>query len=281
MTAVIESLFFYRWQILHANVLGCILATIGVLIILRSQASYGLLAAQVSVSAGILNIWLWGVGGLTILALPYSLILAWPFYIYSIRNPDSETVLLGGMLFFVGFGEILASIGHFRMNLMQSYFGDVLTTGEDDFYISLILAVILILSFYYRFDQLILFSIDPHYALVSGLPIKRLNSVLFFVLTLPLAWAIQKIGMIVGMGHMILPGLAVLRISNSPWRAILYSCLISIMANLGAFIISFIEWETVNEKHLLPTSSLILVFLGAFCFLILTFQFIVKRKKIY
>ncbi|MCB1173888.1 MAG: metal ABC transporter permease [Leptospiraceae bacterium] len=268
MNAILESLLFYEWQIAQAALLAALMAAAGIWLAMRRQVTFSLVASQAAVSASIISqgVFQSAMWGQHFLAWPIGLLLAWPFYRYSLRSRNSEVVLLGGMLVYAGLSELIAAALHVRMHFVQAWFGDVLTTAPDDIIPSVLLGTAAAAVLFFSYPALLLQSTDSEYARVAGLPVEWLNTLFFLLLGPLLIWSIQMTGMFVSMTHLIVPALAAIPLARSVPRAMLLAALISIGATTLAFGFSFLEINNGPETLHLPTSSLILVLTGAISF---------------
>lgn len=133
----LQSLIFYKWQILQAIMLGVLLSASGTLVVLRREAVFGLLATQAAVLARI-AIHMLGISYMdNYVSMLVSLFLCAPFYFLARRAEHASAILLGGVLCFSAAAELLAALGHFRMHLLQSYFGNFLISEPQSLWITL------------------------------------------------------------------------------------------------------------------------------------------------
>lgn len=257
----LQSLIFYKWQILQAIMLGVLLSASGTLVVLRREAVFGLLATQAAVLARI-AIHMLGISYMdNYVSMLVSLFLCAPFYFLARRAEHASAILLGGVLCFSAAAELLAALGHFRMHLLQSYFGNFLISEPQSLWITLALLCLLLVAGLLYYPKILFISLNREQACAMRLPVVLIELGYFCILVLIYSWSIQIAGSIFSLAQSILPAIAVLLLSRNFIQATLFAILLSVLANSVGFGLSLISIEMDGSTLFLPSSSVMVLVL--------------------
>jgi len=141
----------------------------------------------------------------------------------------------------IAIGVLFASIaGGFNVDLFSYLFGNILAISRLEVAAAIVLSLgvlVLIKLFYYD-----LFSVtfDEEYAKVSGINVKRINTMLILLTALTVVLAMKIVGTMLVSSLLIFPAAVALQLSRSFTSAILCSSLVAVVTVLSGIAVSFI-----------------------------------------
>ncbi len=116
--------------------------------------------------------------------------------------------------------------------------GDILSCGRDEMYISIAVSILVIFFLYFKFREIVLFSISEDIAKVNAVNVKNLKIYISIILALAIAVFIQVIGALLMTAFLVIPASIARIVSQSPQKMLCLSILISLISSLVSFIIS-------------------------------------------
>ena len=135
---------------------------------------------------------------------------------------------------------VLLSLGHgFNTNLLNYLFGSILTVTQNDVYIILSLAVIVIFLLSAFYKELVYISFDEDSAKVSGIPTKLINTILILLAAITISLAIPIIGILLISALIVIPVISALQLRKSFSTTILYAEIISLFSVISGIFASF------------------------------------------
>jgi zinc transport system permease protein len=153
----------------------------------------------------------------------------------------------------IAIGVLFASIaGGFNVDLFSYLFGNVLTISRLEVAAAVLLSLgvlALIKLFYY---DLLSVTFDEEYAHVSGINVKRINTMLILLTALTVVLAMKIVGTMLVSSLLIFPAAIALQLSRSFTATILCSSLVAVVTVLAGVALSFL--------FNLPTGAAIVLF---------------------
>jgi zinc transport system permease protein len=141
----------------------------------------------------------------------------------------------------ISIGVLLASCaGGFNVDLFSYLFGNILAISRLEVAISIVLSLgvlALIKVFYY---DLLSVTFDEEYAHVSGIKVKRINTMLILLTALTVVLAIRIVGTMLVSSLLIFPAAVALQLSLSFAATILCASLVAVGTVLAGIVFSFI-----------------------------------------
>ena len=268
------GLSFYTIQLTVAVALGAALAFLGVFVVLRRFAMFGVTlsqAATAAVSVALL-LGLKGpessansrfVGDLLVLGL--TALFVSPFYVAVLRaESDPGALLVLGVVIFAALSQILLAFGgRVQNHLVQAFFGNVLTTAPEDLEHLWLPCGLLVIAFGLIYRDLVAVSFDRDHARLSGSPTRLVEIVFFVGLSYLASEAINLMGSFYTLAQMIVPALVALSVTRNLPAAILVAVAYSAAMTALGFALSVQSLRVGNETLNLPTSSTIVLLLAS------------------
>jgi len=262
-----SSLEFFWPQILLGSSFGILLSLIGALLVLRRQIFFGITLSQ-GVSLAVAISLYFGYDSPLFVPL-LSLLILLPLVVFKkSRNKDDEAFLATLFLAFTALSQFLLNLGgNVTNHLMAAYFGDILTSPvswDMQFFIPFLFALFAYSVLHNRFLS---YSFDQDFSIVRGNNPIQLELMYFGLLIIFLSFSIHMFGSYFSMSQLVIPCFALL-----PWARsikILYvgTGLISFLATILGFLLSFQSFPWGQEELHLPTTSTIILLLCFFALL--------------
>ena len=154
------------------------------------------------------------------------------------RDAQIGTVLA----FMLGLGVLFISL--YKGYATEAYsilFGEILGISSVDVLVTAIasLVILLIVAFVYR--PLLFSSLDEDVAEAKGLPMHLLGIIFMLLVALATSIAVQVVGVLLIFSLMVTPAAIAQRLAKQPYRAILVSVLVSLIATWLGLFVAFYE----------------------------------------
>jgi ABC-type Mn2+/Zn2+ transport system permease subunit len=245
---VIERLLLFSDALWGTLIIAVACSTLGVFVVLRRIVFVGAALAQLS-SAGIaLALWLSGLG-LLARGGPASLLLAFLATLGGVlffsqetgRGPIPHDATIGVAYAVAAAAGILliakAAHGEAHDLFLQ---GNILGITRRDAWLLLALAVPVLALIAVFSKEFLFVSFDPDTASTLGYRVKRWNLLLYLVLGLVIAFAMQFAGVMLVFNFLVLPAVSALLLAHSMAATYVLSVGAALCASLAGFLISII-----------------------------------------
>lgn len=135
---------------------------------------------------------------------------------------------------------VLLSIGNgFRASLFNYLFGSILTVSQLDVYVIGALAILIALILIAHYKELMYISFDEEAARVSGIPVKRINTILIVLAALTISLSIPVVGILLIAALIVIPVVAALQLRQSFTMTVVYAEIISVVSVVSGIIASY------------------------------------------
>jgi zinc transport system permease protein len=135
---------------------------------------------------------------------------------------------------------VLFSVAHgFNTNLLNYLFGSIVTVTTADVYAIAVLAGAAIVMLVMFYKELAYTTFDEESARVSGIPARRINTVLILLTALTVSLSIPIVGVLLIAALMVIPVIAALQFRKSLTKTIMYAEIISIFSVVFGIFASF------------------------------------------
>lgn len=124
----------------------------------------------------------------------------------------------------VGISVILISLANgFNTDLFNYLFGSVSAVSKGDFYTIIVITIIVTVTIFLFYKELLTLSFDEEHAVVSGIHAKRIHFLFIILTALVIAASIRIVGVLLVSALMTLPVASAMRIAISFKQLIVYS----------------------------------------------------------
>ncbi|MBC7349509.1 MAG: metal ABC transporter permease [Candidatus Aminicenantes bacterium] len=145
----------------------------------------------------------------------------------------------------------------FGAELMAYLFGDILAIAPLEVYLAAGLVLLVLAGLFFNFPRLVFMTFDRESALVSGIPVKKLDRLLVALTAVTIVLGIRVVGLLLVTGLTVIPAASALQLSRNFRSTLLLSSVFSLLSIVGGIILAYL--------FDLPASAAI-IFLALFLF---------------
>lgn len=154
-----------------------------------------------------------------------------------IYGESALSIFLSGSL---ALAIVLIGLAHgFNVDLFSYLFGSIVTVRQSDVYLILALSVIIAIVVLAFYKELVYISFDEEAARVSGIPVRRFNTLFIILAAATIAIAIPIIGILLISALLVLPVVSALQLKKSFFGTLIWAEVISLSSVVGGIISSF------------------------------------------
>jgi len=208
-------------------------------------------------------------------AIGFSFIAAMIMAAVSIKSKQrSDTII--GVMWAVGmaFGILLLDMTPgYNVDLMSYLFGSILSVPRSDLITMAIIGILIFILVFYFFQDLLVMSYDEEFALVRGVPVKRLYYMLIGIVAVTVVMVVQVVGLILVIALLTIPPYIAEKYTRSLPQMMLLSCCFGMLFTVSGLWVSY----TLDM-----TSGAAIIFLAgiAFFFSLIIDRGLLLRKKL-
>lgn len=237
----------------------------------------------VFLSGGIAHSAYGGVGLAFFLGIPYmvgavgfSFLAAMIMASVSIKSKQRADTIIG-VIWAVGMASgilLLDMTPGYNVDLMSYLFGSILSVPVSDLTTMAIVGTLIIVIIMYFFQDLLVMSYDEEFALVRGVPVKRLYYMLIGIVAITVVMVVQVVGLILVIALLTIPPYIAEKYTKSLLQMMFLSCLLGMCFTTGGL------WASYTLDM---TSGAAIIFLAGIVFffsLIADRLLLLRRKRI-
>ncbi len=160
----------------------------------------------------------------------------------------------------IGLGVVLISLADgFNSDLFGYLFGSVIAVSSSDVILIAAVTLIVLLAIVVLHKEMLYLTFDEEGAVLSGIPVKRLNLVFTILIALVIAVGMRVVGTMLISSLITLPVAASLQISKSFKQTFLYAILFAQIAIVcGIFLAYYLNWATGGTIVLMSVGILLI-----------------------
>lgn len=229
---------FLQRALITSIIVGVICGVIGCFIILRGMSLMGD-AISHAVLPGVAISYMFGINifyGAVLTGMVTALGIG---YITQNSRIKSDTSI--GIMFTAAFavGIIVITLMQSSSDLYHILFGNVLAVPRSEMFMTLIVAVIVLVTVYLFFKELLITTFDPIMSAAYGLPNKFIHYVLMILLTMSTVASLQTVGIVLVVAMLITPAATAYLLTNRLWVMIYLSAGVGIISSVTGLYFSF------------------------------------------
>ena len=191
-------------------------------------------------------------------ALIYTIFVALGIERTSRKGKISEDVSIG--IFY----SVSMSLGIAIISLSKSYnidlfgylFGNILAITDEEILLTLITAIVVVLTIIIFLKELFLLTYNEEIAQVSGVRIRLLNSVFLIALAVSIVISIKIVGIIMVSALLVIPGATARLFAKNLLSMIALSCLAGTLSVIAGLFLSY-EYDIASGACIVLTSAAI------------------------
>lgn len=233
---------FMQRALLAALCLGPLCSLLGVFVVARRMAFFSDTVSHSALAGVALGFW-FGFIDPTLPMIGFSLLVAgamiWLKERTELLTDTIMALLLSGS---VALGVLLLSLlrgSNVQGALNRYLFGDIVAIGWQDVWMAVALLGVVAAGFFLQLSPLTLVAAHEDMAHVCGVPVKRLNYVFVFVLTLAVALSIRLLGIILVTSLIVIPPATARNLSRNLRQHIILSVVFGLLSGVGGTLLSY------------------------------------------
>ncbi|MDO5100400.1 MAG: metal ABC transporter permease [Eubacteriales bacterium] len=153
-------------------------------------------------------------------------------------------------------------------NAISSYlFGSIVTIGDDEFYLVVVVAAGVLVIYRLMYDRLYLCVFDPLGAELMGIRVKWMNFLFSFLSAVAISIAAKTIGSLIVSSLLVIPVICAMQLTRTYRQTLWLSIILSVLFIYAGLLVSY-------YGNLRPGSVIVLIAVGALLLILLC-----KRKK--
>lgn len=202
----------------------------------------------VFLSGGIAHSAYGGIGLAFFLGIPYmvgavgfSFLAAMLMAGVSIKSKQRADTIIG-VIWAVGMASgilLLDMTPGYNVDLMSYLFGSILSVPLSDLVTMAVVGAFIIIIIMYFFQDLLVMSYDEEFALVRGVPVKRLYYMLIGIVAITVVMVVQVVGLILVIALLTIPPYIAEKYTRSLLQMMLLSCLLGMCFTTGGLWASY------------------------------------------
>jgi manganese/iron transport system permease protein len=256
---------FMQRSLIVAVTVGIICSVVGTYLMVQRLAmlgdaiSHSLLPGLAIAFALGVNIYL----GAFMAGVLSTVIIAW----IHTRSPIKEDAAMGIVLSsFFALGIVLITLiqKENKIDLNHFLFGNILGVTQDEVRDTAIIAVLVLLSVFLLYKELLFYSFDPLGAQSAGLPVHLLNSGLMILIALTVVASMKAVGVVLVLSLLITPGATAYLLVKRLHQVMLVGAVIGILSSISGMYLSYF--------YNLPSGPAIVLVVSSFFTLALLFS---------
>lgn len=254
---------FMQRALIAGMLVGLICPSIGVFLILRRQSLIGDGLGHIAF-AGVAAGWMMGIYPV-LSATVVTVLSALGIEALRARRPAYADMMLA-IFFYSGIAVaiILSSMTKSNnVNLISYLFGSIVTVSENDVKTIAGLAAVVLGVLSYIFKELVFITFDEEAAKVSGLPVKKINTILAVLTALTVSVSMRIVGILLVSALMVIPVAASLQLSRSFRSTLINAIIISEISVLVGLLVSFAANLATGGTIVITAVT---IFISAFAF---------------
>lgn len=266
---------FIQRALLAGVLIGVLCAVLGVFLVLRRLSLIGDGLAHVTFGSVALALFA-GLQGAAMLLISLPVVLLASLGILKLAararlGGDAAIGIVSSLG--VSTGVMLAVMGQgYGVDLFSYLFGSILAISTTELLVAagLFVAVLGLLWLYYH--ELVALTFNEELAMVSGIRVRFLNSLLAALTALTVVLAMKLVGVMLISALLILPASAALQVARGFRMTVVLAVLIALLAVIGGIVLSFLF-------NLPSGATIILLAFGQFCLCFLFRQLRLVRNN--
>lgn len=127
----------------------------------------------------------------------------------------------------------------FNVDLFSYLFGSITTVREIDLWVIGILGMIILVTIYFFYEEFLYISFNEEGAIVSGIPVRFLNTILVVLTAVSVSLSMRIVGLLLIGALMVIPVVAAMQIGKSFAQTLFYSVFFGLISVVCGLFISF------------------------------------------
>ena len=160
---------------------------------------------------------------------------------FIIKNTNIGEDTSIGIVFssFFALGFVLISVLDVSINLEDLLFGQILAVSTLDVFIIFGLSIVVLITLFFFFKQILFYSFDPIGAQVRDLNVTFLNYLFLIILSLSIVGSLQTVGIVLVLSMLLIPAAAAKLVSQTFVKSIKISAFFGGVSSVAGLYLSY------------------------------------------
>jgi zinc transport system permease protein len=159
-------------------------------------------------------------------------------------------------------GIFLVSLaGSFNLDLFGYLFGSVLAIAPGEVWVAFLLALAVLITVAFFYQEFFFLTFDPESARVSGIRVRRLDGLLAVLTAVTVVVGMKVVGILLISALLIIPAAAALQVARSFKQALAFSAVLAVVSTVSGLLAAFFfDWPPSGTIVLVSGILFILLF---------------------
>jgi zinc transport system permease protein len=159
-------------------------------------------------------------------------------------------------------GIFLVSLaGSFNLDLFGYLFGSVLAIEAGEVWVAFLLALAVLITVAFFYQEFFFLTFDPESARVSGVRVRRLDALLAVLTAVTVVMGMKVVGVLLIAALLIIPAAAALQVARSFKQALALSAVLAVISTVSGLLSAFFfDWPPAGTIVLVSGILFLLLF---------------------
>jgi zinc transport system permease protein len=159
-------------------------------------------------------------------------------------------------------GIFLVSLaGSFNLDLFGYLFGSVLAIDAGEVWVAFLLALAVLITVAFFYQEFFFLTFDPESARVSGVRVRRLDALLAVLTAVTVVMGMKVVGVLLIAALLIIPAAAALQVARSFKQALALSAVLAVISTVSGLLSAFFfDWPPAGTIVLVSGILFLLLF---------------------
>ncbi|TAN41181.1 MAG: metal ABC transporter permease [Nitrospirae bacterium] len=140
----------------------------------------------------------------------------------------------------IAVGVVIASAsGGLNVDILSYLFGNILSIGDAEVYISMFLAALVLLTIFFYFDEIFSMTFDEEFAKASGINVNRINLILAVLTSVTVVLTMRLVGIMLTSALLILPAVTAFQIGRGFKHTLFIAAASGVTSVITGIFVSF------------------------------------------
>lgn len=143
------------------------------------------------------------------------------------------------MSFGIGLASILSSYIEDAGAFHTFLFGSIVAITDVEVFLVCIVTVIVVLSFFLLYKELMFITFDEKGAILAGVPVKKINFLITLLTAITVSVAARSVGALIVSSLMVIPVACAMQVANSYKKTVIFSVLFALTFTIIGLYLSY------------------------------------------
>ena len=139
----------------------------------------------------------------------------------------------------IGLAGVMSGFVKSSADFNSFLFGSIVAISKFETRLVIVLAVVVLFSFFILYKELFYISFDEQAAAISGVPVGLVNAIFTILTAVTVSIAARTVGALIVSSLMVVPVAGAMSVARSYKSTIVWSAVISVSSTIGGLVLSF------------------------------------------